>query len=431
MREQELIVYRDLAKEELFSDMVFLMENFGNKAIQNKELQALFYKCFHSLVSFAGNYGFSGNLWHCYLSNLLVNCENSYSKACENVGEIEGSINEAVLNDLSIIKEFYDYDFDDIVTTLEIKNFDLTKNYVSSAEESKVYNARIRMRISDLASRFDAASSPEEMKKVLTEFYRDYGVGKFGLHKAFRVLHEDKTEIVPITRIAHVKLDDLIGYENAKKKLIENTEAFVSGRPCNNCLLYGDAGTGKSSSIKAIANMYFERGLRIIEIYRHQFKDLNDVIAEIKSRNYRFILYMDDLSFEDFETEYKYLKAVIEGGLERKPGNVLIYATSNRRHLINEKFSERGAMDDEVHFRDTMQEKLSLCDRFGVSIYFGSPTPKEYDNIVLSLAERKGVKMEKEELLSLAREWELKHGGMSGRCAEQFINYILGKPMDE
>ena len=147
---------------------------------------------------------------------------------------------------------------------------------------------------------------------------------------------EDGVQIVPITKIAHVHLDDLVGYELAKKKLIENTEAFVQGRKANNCLLFGDAGTGKSSSIKGILNEYYDQGLRIIEFYKHQFQDLNDVIAQVKNRNNRFIIYMDDLSFEEFEIEYKYLKAVIEGGLERKPENVLIYATSSRRHLIRE-----------------------------------------------------------------------------------------------
>ena len=126
-----------------------------------------------------------------------------------------------------------------------------------------------------------------------------------------------------------------------RRNMIEITNAFVQGRKANNCLLFGDAGTGKSSSIKGILNEYYDQGLRIIEVYKHQFQDLNDVIAQVKNRNYRFIIYMDDLSFEEFEIEYKYLKAVIEGGLERKPENVLIYATSNRRHLIREKFSDK------------------------------------------------------------------------------------------
>ena len=431
MREQELIVYRDFEDGKLLSDMVYLMENYKAGDEDKKKLQSLFYECFHELLELAGRFGFYGNLWHCYLSNLLVNNENSYSMACEIVGEVEGSINDAVLHDIEILKDLYDYDFTDMVNYLEVKDFSLALNYLGSMRESKVYNTRICKRIVELADRFNEDNSPVEMKRTLTEFYRDYGVGKFGLHKAFRVVHtEDGAKIVPITNIAHVKLDDLVGYEAAKKKLTDNTEAFVEGRPCNNCLLFGDAGTGKSSSIKAIANQYYDAGLRIIEVYKHQFVDLNDVISQIKNRNYKFILYMDDLSFEDFEIEYKYLKAVIEGGLEKKPKNVLIYATSNRRHLINEKFSERGKADDEVHFRDTMQEKLSLYDRFGVTIYFESPSAKEFKHIVLELAKRNNIDMPDDELLSLANKWELAHNGLSGRSAQQFIQNLLGSKND-
>lgn len=429
MREQELIVYKDFENGKLLNDMVFLMENYKSCDADKEKLQSLFYKCFHELLELAGHYGFYGNLWHCYLSNLLVNNENSYSMACEIVGEVEGTINDCVLHDIVILKELYDYDFTDMIDVLDIRDFSLALNYTSSSRESKVYNTRICSRIVELARQFNENNTPEEMKATLTAFYKDYGVGKFGLHKAFRIEHTDNgAEIIPITNIAHVNLDDLVGYEAAKKKLTDNTEAFVQGRVANNCLLFGDAGTGKSSSIKAIANRYYEDGLRIIEVYKHQFKDLNDIIAQIKNRNYKFILYMDDLSFEDFEIEYKYLKAVIEGGLEKKPKNVLIYATSNRRHLINEKFSERGenAREDEVHFGDTMQEKLSLYARFGVTIYFGSPDKKEYNHIVLELAKRAGLEMDEDRLLLLANQWELQHGGLSGRTAQQFIHYLVG-----
>ena len=327
-----------------------------------------------------------------------------------------------------IFKEFYDYDFSDMAKTLSVDSFDLITDYQSSDSESKVYNSRIRERICHLAVKFTQDHTPEEMKDTLTEFYKDYGVGKFGLHKAFRVAHdEDGVKIVPIQNIAHVYLDDLVGYEIPKQKLIENTEAFVEGRKANNCLLFGDAGTGKSSSIKGIANEYYEKGLRIIEVYKHQFQDLNDVITQIKNRNYKFIIYMDDLSFEDFEIEYKYLKAVIEGGLEKKPKNVLIYATSNRRHLVREKFSDKEERRDDLHAGDTVQEKLSLVSRFGVTIFFAAPDKKEFQNIVRVLAERYGVKLPEEELLLEANKWELAHGGLSGRTAQQFIDYLLGR----
>lgn len=429
-REQELIVYRKFEENDakLLHDMTYLMSSGQGDMPDKEKMAGVMYACMHCLLELAGNYGFYGNLWHCFLSNLLVNNENSYSRACEIRGTVEGSINQAVLHDIVIFKELFDYDFSRIVEELGINGFDLITDYASSDSESKVYNSRIRERICQLAVKFTRDHTPEEMKDTLTEFYRDYGVGKFGLHKAFRIIRVGSgVQIVPIPKIAHVRLDDLVGYEIPKSKLIENTEAFVNGRKANNCLLFGDAGTGKSSSIKGIANEYYEKGLRIIEVYKHQFKDLNDVISQIKNRNYKFIIYMDDLSFEDFEIEYKYLKAVIEGGLERKPDNVLIYATSNRRHLIRERFSDKEDRKDSLHAGDTVQEKLSLAARFGVTIYFAAPDKKEFQNIVKVLADRYHVAMPTEVLLQEAGKWELAHGGLSGRCAQQFIDYLVGK----
>lgn len=432
MREQELLIYRDFEDDAILQDMAWLMEHYDDEYYNEQDKSALLYDCMHRLLELSGSHGFYGNLWHCYLSNLLVNNENSYSTACEIVGSIEGTINEAVLHDFEILKEFYDYDFTDMTEKLHIKGFSLLLDYRIGERSSKVYNTRIRDRICALAVRFAQDNTPAEMKDTMTQFYKEYGVGRFGLHKAFRVVHgDDGVQIEPILNIAHVQLDDLVGYELPKKKLIENTEAFVEGRKANNCLLFGDAGTGKSSSIKAISNAYYEKGLRIIEVYKHQFQDLNDIIARIKNRNYKFIIYMDDLSFEDFEIEYKYLKAVIEGGLEKKPKNVLIYATSNRRHLVRERFSDKEDRDDDLHTNDTVQEKLSLVSRFGVTIFFGSPDKKQFQNIVRVLAQRNGITMPEEELLQEANKWELSHGGLSGRCAQQFIDYLSGKMVKE
>lgn len=437
MREKELILYRNITgkEERLLADMSYIMEHYKEILKQDKvsreaeEMRSLFYACVHKLLEQAGNHGFYGNLWHCYLTNLLVNDENSYSLACEVVGAVEGSINQAALHDIAIFKEFFDFDFLPLQKLFGRESWELIENYQSSDKESKVYNTRIRKRICDLAGQLCHDRTPQEMKETLTQFYKDYGVGKFGLHKAFRIVSgKEGAEIVPITNIAHMHLDDLVGYESQKKKLIDNTEAFVQNRRANNCLLFGDAGTGKSSSIKAIANEYYEKGLRIIEIYKHQFRDLNNVIGQIKNRNYKFIIYMDDLSFEDFETDYKYLKAVIEGGLEKKPKNVLIYATSNRRHLVREMVSDKNDRDEELHTNDTVQEKLSLAYRFGVTIYFGKPSPKEFQNIVRTLAKRYDITMEEETLLLEANRWELSHGGLSGRTAQQFIDFLLGKP---
>ena len=428
MRNRELILYKDNENAKLLSDMAWLMEHHDDDFYNREDKRALLYECVYSLIDFAGNHGFYGNLWHCYLTNLLVNNENTYSKGCEIRGEIEGSINLAALHDIGIFKEFYDYDLNILKESLDVPELDYITDYVASKGESKVYNQRICKRICELAVRFLEDTTPEDMKATLTSFYKEYGVGKFGLHKSFRVVHDDTgVHIEPILNIAHVYLEDLVGYDIQKKKLTDNTDAFVEGRKANNCLLFGDAGTGKSSCIKGIANKYYEKGLRIIEIYKHQFEDLNEVIAQIKNRNYKFIIYMDDLSFEEFEIEYKYLKAVIEGGLEKKPENVLIYATSNRRHLLREKFSDKAERDDDLHTNDTVQEKLSLVARFGVTIYFGSPTPNEFKEIVLALAKKAGIKMGEEELLAEANKWELYHEGLSGRTAQQFVDYLSGQ----
>ena len=250
-----------------------------------------------------------------------------------------------------------------------------------------------------------------------------------GLNRAFR-LKEQETGLAfePINNIEDVRLSDLVGYEIQKQKLRENTEAFLRGHRANNCLLFGDAGTGKSTSIKALIAEYYDQGLRMIELYKHQMQSLSQVISTVKHRNYKFIIYMDDLSFEDHETEYKYLKAVIEGGLENRPDNVLIYATSNRRNLIRESWNDTADVDLEKHRGDTLQEKLSLVDRFGIKIPYMKPNKKEYVQIVEELAKRvPGLAIDPEELQREAAKWEVSHGGMSGRTAQQFIDYMAGQ----
>ena len=428
MRTGRLILYRDFEGSRLLRDMVWLMENYEDEFYEQEDVAGLLYDCMNRLLEMAGKYGFYGNLWHCYLTDILVNDENSYSCAAEMRGYADGTLNRAALHDLRIFKELYDFDLLKMGEALGADDFDIVLSYEAGERESHVYNTRICSRICALAQKLSGSRTAEEMKDTLTQFYGEYGVGKFGLHKAFRVARADGlVRIEPVSKTAHVCLSDLVGYELAKKKLIENTEAFVNGKKANNCLLYGDAGTGKSTCIKALANEYYSKGLRIIEVYKHQFQDLNEVVAQIKNRNYKFIIYMDDLSFEEFEIEYKYLKAVIEGGLEKKPDNVLIYATSNRRHLIRENFRDREERDEDLHINDTVQEKLSLSSRFGVTIYFGSPDMKQFQEIVRRLAEKEGIEIPEQELLAKANQWELSHGGLSGRTAQQFIDHIAAQ----
>ena len=431
-RNRELLLYRNFKRGDILDDMSRLVHEYecGYDEEEHEDYRSLFFDIVSRLVELATDHGYRGNLWQMYLTYLLANNENSYSMAAELRGTVPGTINEIALHDFSVFKEMYDYDFAPVAETLDAGCLPAVISYEGVDDAGKIFNKRVRDRMCELSVALSEAATAEVFKDTVTDFYKCFGVGKFGLHKAFRVEHNRKDEVVirPITNIAHVYLDDLVGYENAKRKLIENTEAFVEGRRANNCLLFGDAGTGKSSAIKGILNKYYENGLRIIELNKYQFRDINDVIARIKTRNYKFIIYMDDLSFEDFETDYKYLKAVIEGGLEKKPSNILIYATSNRRHLIKETWSDRDdiRVDNGIHKSDTMQEKLSLAYRFGVSIYFEKPNKKEFHEIVRVLAERNGLDILQDELLAEADKWELAHGGLSGRTAVQFIDHLLG-----
>ena len=423
MKYEELLLYRNMKHMDILRDMSRLYEG------AEKDL-SLASSVVNRILELAAEYGFSGNLWRCFLSLLILEHENSFTLASEKRGKVSGTLYEAAKHDAEIFREMFNWKFRPLGKIMGTTCFSFLEGYEPALDDGVVFNRRISDRIVELSEKLGEAQDVNEFLTGMTDFYRDFGVGSFGMHKAFRIRHttDDRVEIEPISRVKHAKLSDIVGMESQKQKLIENTEAFLAGRPANNVLLFGDAGTGKSSCIKGILNQYFDDGLRVIEVYKHQFQDLNDVIRQVKSRNYKFILYMDDLSFEDTETEYKYLKAVIEGGLEKKPDNILIYATSNRRHLVHEGFSDRldRRDTDDIHESDTVQEKLSLSARFGVTIYFGRPMKKEFETIVKTIAERRGVNMPEKELLLEANKWELSHGGMSGRTAEQFIDYLLG-----
>lgn len=426
----KLVIYRNLGEDCLLYRLADICKRFEQNEYEKEELVTEIYDEIHKLLDISTSYGFDKNLWHNYLAFLLAMTENPFTLVCEKTGANEGTVNEFAKADFAVFKKLFDYDFTQMEQKLDIECFQIILHYKAVVKSEQIFNKSVSEKVQELSLLIEQAGDEDEMYRIVTDFYKRYGVGKFGLNKAFRISqNEDGSVLSPITTTGNMKLDDLVGYEDQKRRLIENTEAFVEGRAANNVLLFGDAGTGKSTSIKAILNQYYSRGLRMIEVYKHEFKELSRVISEIKNRNYRFIIFMDDLSFEEFEIEYKYLKAVIEGGLEIKPDNVLIYATSNRRHLIRETWSDRSDMSqDELHRSDTMQEKLSLAARFGVTIGFYKPQPKEFYHIVEVLAARyPEIKISGEELQREANQWELSHGGISGRTASQFVTYLRGK----
>jgi hypothetical protein len=427
----KLLIYGDMSDDSILMQFGHIFEDFYNNKQTSDELIVRIYRQIKRILKTATDYGFDNNLWHNYLTFLLITDENPFSLTCEKIGAQNGSVNDFAKNDFRAFKALFDFDFCEIENALHIDCFHKISHYQAIQKPVLMYNKNVSDKVQALSHQLELAADEHDFFDAVTNFYKAYGVGMFGLNKAFRIINtpDGTIHFHAINNMDEVQLDDLIGYELQKKKLVDNTRAFVEGKKANNVLLFGDSGTGKSTSIKAIVNQFYDRGLRMIEIYKHQFKDLSTVIAQIKNRNYKFIIYMDDLSFEEFETEYKFLKAVIEGGVETRPENILIYATSNRRHLIKETWNDRNDVehDNGMHRSDTLEEKLSLVNRFGVTICYTKPNQNQYFNIVIGLARKAGLTLSDDELRKEANKWELSHGGISGRTAQQFINYLLGQ----
>ncbi len=255
----------------------------------------------------------------------------------------------------------------------------------------------------------------------LARYYHAAGCGTFSRYVAFR-WQGQPAGITGISRPDSIRMEQLIGLERELGMVLENTEHFLSGLPANNMILYGNRGTGKSSVIKSLLHAYAARGLRLVEISKADLSGFTQAVRVLAEQPKKFIIFIDDLSFDEAEPEYKMLKTVLEGTLEGKPGNVLIYATSNRRHLVKENFSDRR--NDEIHGLDTMEEKLSLADRFGITVTFATPDQEEFLRIVEGLAGQRRLVIDRTELHQLALRWEMRHNGRSGRTARQFVDYL-------
>lgn len=403
---QNLILYKNFDKEML---LVALFDKDISKALG-------------ILLEFASKYALSGNLIHTYLLFHILNDDNIYARATERREFVNKDLEDLALLDFKLLKDIFDNGEYEII--LEDK-YKFIKNYQLGIDARVYLDAELKKEIEELSISLCFVNNEVEFKNKIKNFYQKYGCGNFAFNRAFAIKEAYKDiSIQAISNVDKIRFSDIVGLEFQKKELIKNTKAFLDGKSANNVLLFGDAGTGKSSSIKALVNEFYNKGLRIIEIYKQDFILLPALLEKLKVRNYKFIIYMDDLSFEDNEVEYKYLKAILEGGLGAKPENVLIYATSNRRHLIRESFKDKLDVDNELHRRDTVQEKISLAARFGLNIYFSSPDKKEYDIIVKELSKKADISIEEKELLALANIWEMQKGGRSGRSASQFVNSL-------
>lgn len=381
--------------------MFYIMNDIKEKEILQCMLDGKKEELLSRLSTFALKYGITGNLWKGYILYLLLFNDNPYTKSIERKEKVKPI--ELIECDLKKYYELY-------CTKLDMPMIEAFKY---SSGYSIIGSTIVDMQI--------GISSYRDFEHEILSFYSKQGIGEMALYKAFRI---EEGKLSPIISLKNVSFEDLIGYEDQKRMLRENTEAFINHMPYNNVLLYGSSGTGKSTSIKALLHTYYSKGLRIIEVYKHQMQDIAKVVYSLRNRPYFYIIYMDDLSFEENEIEYKYLKSIIEGGIEEKPNNVAIYATSNRRHLIKETSSDNL---DDLHQNETQAEKLSLAYRFGLQIYYSCLSPKEFKEMVLQLAKKNKIDIQESVLLREANIWELTYGSLSGRCATQFIHYLVNK----
>ena len=387
----QFIVFRRFNEKMIINGMYILQEK-SDTQLYNAILGELIEEAYH--------WKLDQNIFKMYLCFLIAHDENAFSLAAEKKGEeIDEQLKELAIRDLELILQLFSSNV-----------FDITYQ-----------KRKDRPSYSILYEALEKRPSSEEFLHILIAYYRQYGCGTMNLYKAFK--WQQTKGLIGISECDTIRLDELIGYDYQKQALIKNTENFIQGKPANNALLFGDSGTGKSSMVKALLNEYCHQGLRIIDLSKSDFMYFNQIMPLLRNRGLYYIIFLDDLSFEEFETEYKYMKAIIEGGVEVKPQNVLIYATSNRRHLIRETWEERQGQD--VHISDTRQEKLSLSDRFGLSLTFTSPVQNAYLEIVMALAAQYHITLEPSKLREKAIQWELAHGGRSGRVAKQFIQSLL------
>ena len=406
-RLQELCICRPILEDALIGEFLRFLENPENTSHA--------YAFTAGLIEKAELLGFSGNILRAYFLHALAQAENTFARTAEQSGgHVGGSLRRAFVRDMEILADVFHEPPSAMLPCDLLDDYAPTNRCTTEAAAF-------------LHERMEKAPSAEDAADAFLDFYRRYGCGEISSCKAFS-WNDKEHRLQGVERFEALPLADIIGCDRQKRQLTDNTEAFLEGRPANNVLLIGARGTGKSSSVKALAHEYYGRGLRLVQLAKSQLGELPRILAALRGfPSKRFILFLDDLSFEEFETEYKYLKSAIEGGVEARPKNVLIYATSNRRHLIKESWRDRDRAQDELYRQDSMNETVSLSDRFGLIITFLAPDQEQYHAIIAHYLEKDGVRLAPEELRILAHRWELEHSGRSGRTAQQFAAHYLGQ----
>ncbi|MBQ8905619.1 MAG: ATP-binding protein [Ruminococcus sp.] len=377
-----LCIFRELLKDTVLSSLCAYLDNPTSSAYA--EFVAVLYEC-------AG-----GNLGE-YIKELCSNSENVYVKTVGRGDAVPKYMTSSLEAELDVLQEIAELDKDKLCSLIDYKGF-LPEFTTTKLRLKDIYLHR-------------------------TENIGKYGYGIYAKNRMFYV--DDGGAIVPVLHPDKTELSHLIDYERERQIVIDNTKALLAGKPAANILLTGDAGTGKSSTVKAVANALWSEGLRIIEMRKDQLRVIPKVLDDLSSNPLKFVLFIDDLSFLKDDDNFNALKAVLEGSVTAKSANVVIYATSNRRHIIKETFSDREG--DDIHRNDTMQELVSLSERFGIHITFSKPNKQTFLNIVHHLAEESGIDMPTSELDMLAERFALERGGRSARLARQFIDGLLSK----
>ncbi len=383
-KRDSVVIFRSLGDDPVISDLMYLIgtdtENISD-----------FLRCYCDFVQ--SLYAYTVNLSE-YLLKAVLESENMYISQTASGKAFDPLIQECLLHELMFFQELSQLTPDDFTDSLDYDGF-LPKWRTSEIDFVGSYSERVRM-------------------------INKYGYGIFARYNVFTV-KEGKP--VPVEYPDPQRLCDLFGYERERSAVINNTLALLEGRPAQNVLLYGDAGTGKSSTVKAIANEYASQGLRLIEITKNQLSGLTGIIDIISRYPLKFILFIDDLSFASGEDCFGALKAALEGSVASRADNIAIYATSNRRHLVKESFSDREG--DDIHRNDTIQEMISLSARFGLTVGFHKPGKKDYIAIVKALAEKNGVEMDENALSVQAEAFALGGSGRSARTAKQFVRQLV------
>lgn len=434
-----LVIYRQLLQDQILADLSMLLEYMCTDYSDISPAISLYSSVCHNLFQI-------GTGLKSAVIQRILHAENAFSRAAEANGAecLKGSMESAVKSDLGLLQSIANLEADAIkgwiadCYTVDGERVEAVSK-LPSFPENRFVDA-------DLADPYHTEmyellmTSPcwADCAEKLAEYHHRLGSGVFSQHRAFIWKRKDRDDGTGEGYFEGVKSPDpitfsqLISYEAERENIIENTLRFLEGYPANNILLYGDRGTGKSSTVKALVNEYCNKGLRMIEVPKQLLADFPVIVGKLAGRNLKFILFIDDLAFEDNEESYTALKAALEGGLENKPQNVLIYATSNRKHLIKERFSDRAGLasvneDNEVRASDTIQEKLSLSDRFGMTVVFSSPDQKRYLEIVEGIIRGRGLQVDMEFLHREAIRWELRYNGRSPRTAKQFADWLEGQ----